>query len=83
MLNKSEFNLLTFEPHIPLNFLEFPEKNEYKNVKIKKIKICPHFPQLPSCSWQSFDKKFQLLPLITARGKKVVVNSYDHNNQIY
>ena len=36
MLNKLEFNFLTFKPRIPLKFPEFPGKNEYKNVKIRE-----------------------------------------------
>ena len=44
-----------------------------------KMKTCPHFPQLPSGSWQSYAQKFQLSPHIAAMKKiKVVGNSYDH-----
>ena len=39
MLNKSEFNFLTFEPLISLNFPEIAGKNEYKNVKIREKKF--------------------------------------------
>ena len=43
------------------------------------MKTCPYLPQLPSGSWRSYAKKFQLSPHIAARKKiKVVGNSYDH-----
>ena len=45
-----------------------------------KIKTSAHFPQLPSGSWRSYAKKFQLSPHIAARKEiKVVDNSYDFN----
>ena len=34
-----------------------------------KIKTWPHFPKLPSGSWQNYAKKFQLSPHIAARKK--------------